>query len=85
MASQYHGDTEGFDMVERVTAFKTSNGKSFDTELAAWGEELRDFLVANGADNDAIARKIVKSIVDGQPDTLIALATIVENMTRCSK
>lgn len=72
-------------MVERVTAFKTSSGKSFDTELAAWGEELRDFLVANGADNDAIARKIVKSIVDGQPDTLIALATIVENMTSCAK
>lgn len=71
-------------MVRQVTSFKTTTGKSFDTEFEAWGEEFRDFLVTNGADNDAIARKIVAAIVDGQPETLCTLADIVENMHRCA-
>lgn len=71
-------------MVQQATVFKTTTGKSFDTEFEAWGEELRDFLVRNGADNDAIARKIVQAVADGQPETLCTLADIVENMHRCA-
>lgn len=71
-------------MVQQATVFKTTTGKSFDTEFEAWGEELRDFLVKNGADNDAIARKIVQAVADGQPETLCTLADIVENMHRCA-
>lgn len=71
-------------MVQAITQFKTTTGKSFDTEFEAWGEELRDFLVKHGADNDAIARKIVQAIIDGQPETLCTLADIVENMHRCA-
>lgn len=71
-------------MVKQVTQFRTTTGKSFDDEFDAWGEELRDFLMKNGADNDAIARKIVQAITDGQPETLATLADIVENMDRCA-
>lgn len=71
-------------MVKAMTKFRATTGKDFDTEFEAWGEELRDFLVTNGADNDAIARKIVQAVVDGQPETLATLADIVENMARCA-
>lgn len=71
-------------MVQAITSFKTTTGKMFDSEFIAWGEELRDFLVKNGADNDAIARKIAHAIAEGQPETLCALADIVENMHRCA-
>lgn len=71
-------------MVTEYTGYRATTGKSFDTEFEAWGEELRDFLVKHGADNDAIARKIVQAVVDGQPETLCTLADIVENMHRCA-
>lgn len=71
-------------MVQAFTGFRSTTGKSFDTEFEAWSEELRDFLVKHGADNDAIARKIVQAVVDGQPETLATLADIVENMDRCA-
>jgi hypothetical protein len=71
-------------MVQAFTGFRSTTGKSFDTEFEAWGEELRDFLVKHGADNDAIARKIVQAVVDDQPETLATLADIVENMDRCA-
>lgn len=71
-------------MVTQYTGYRATTGKSFDTEFEACGEELRDFLMKNGADNDAIARKIVQAVVDGQPETLCTLADIVENMHRCA-
>ncbi len=71
-------------MVTQVTVFKTTTSKSFDTEFDAWAEELRDFLTSNGADNDAIARKIVAAVVNGQPETLRTLSEIVAHMARCA-
>lgn len=71
-------------MVKIVTQFQTTTGKSFEKEFDAWAEELRDFLMKNGADNDAIARKIVQAVTDGQPETLATLADIVDNMDRCA-
>jgi len=71
-------------MAKQVTQFKSDSGKMFDTEFEAWGEDLRDFLVSNGADNDAIARKIVAAVISGQPETLSTLGRIVENMERCA-
>lgn len=71
-------------MVQRVTTFKSDNGKTFDTEFDAWCEELRAFLVSNGADNDAIARKIVAAVSDGRPETLSTLANIVGAMRQCA-
>ncbi len=71
-------------MVDKITSFKSSTGKIFDTEFEAHCEELRDFLMRNGADNDAIARKIVKAIADGQPETLSQMRQIVDSMSDCA-
>lgn len=67
-------------MVEKITSFKAANGKTFETEYEAWKEDLATWLKNHGADNDAIARKIVEAIDQGQPGTLFDLAEIVTSM-----
>ncbi len=71
-------------MVQKITSFKASTGKSFETEYEAWKEELRAWLKAHGVDNDAIAAAIVKAVDDGQPKTLDSLAGIVNGMKKCA-
>lgn len=67
-------------MVKQTIKFTADTGNTFDNEYDAWKDELRAWLIAHGADNDAIARKIVGAIDDGQPETLDALAQIVSGL-----
>jgi len=66
-------------MVKQTTKYTTEAGAIFDTEYEAWKDELRA-LMAVYADSDAIARRIVTAVDDGQPDTLDALARIITGM-----
>lgn len=67
-------------MIEAITKFRASDGSDHESEYKAWKHELKTWLIANGADNEAIAEKIVKAIDDGRPDTLTALGAIVAGM-----
>lgn len=62
-------------MVSKFTGYKASNGKTFDSEREAWGEELV-LLVAPHIDNDAIARKLVAGVMQAPGE----LYTILQNL-----
>jgi hypothetical protein len=69
-------------MVEQITKFRASDKTDHECAFAAWKHELKIWLIANGADNEAIASKIVKAVDDGRLETLAVLATIVTGMTK---
>lgn len=67
-------------MIEQITKYRASDKTDHDSEFKAWQHELKIWLIVNGADNEAIAGKIVKAIDDGRPETLDQLARIVGGM-----
>ena len=67
-------------MIEEITKFRASDKTDHESAFAAWKHELKIWLILNGADNEAIAGKIVKAVYDGRPETLDQLATIVTGM-----
>lgn len=68
-------------MAKEVTFFQSDNGNAFPTAYEAWKDDLTEWFLHHGCENMAIARKIVKAIDDGQPDTLESLRRIVEGLT----
>lgn len=63
-------------MVSKFTGYKASNGKTFDSEREAWGEELV-LLVAPHIDNDAIARKLVSAVLSNPHEIAKCIGEIV--------
>ena len=69
-------------MIEQITKYRASDKTDHESAFAAWKHELKIWLIINGADNEAIAGKIVKTIDDGRPESLNELAEIVLGMQK---